>query len=112
MWNRLLYERTAAPDDSNTTFTTNNATSLRQKRAVLETTSTTIENDLAHTTELTTHSSVQTTINNLVNETFQYNDTQSNQSTSSNMDDQPSTSGSHPTFHVTYWMFYPYSQVK
>lgn len=104
--NRLIYERTAAPDDKNTTI---NATSLRQKRDIIESTSVTPADDEVKITEATTSTSqiVDESIESIErNETFNQND----DVTMKNPSELPSD-GSYPSFHVTYWMFYPYSQV-
>lgn len=123
-----------------TTATIKNVTSLRQKRDVPESTiatATTIaQDDAIHTTEATAPSTLQTAFNELT-DTFQFNDTHNSNNENSNnivsnknsINNESSGSNSgesaapvtaaptltsnstHPTFHVTYWMFYPYSQV-
>lgn len=95
---RLLLERTVTPDDKNTT---SNATSVRQKRELTESTTLTPTEDTTKTTE---SPNITQSIVNELNESVERNET-FDQNTESPSND------SYPSFHVTYWMFYPYSQV-
>lgn len=110
LFNRFLHERPSAaaatvtataPDEKNTTLT-QNITSLRYKRDLLDSTTTTPGDDPVRTTE-STPSTSQTIVNESNNETSDSNGSDSKETASD---------GSHPRFHVTYWMFYPYSQVN
>lgn len=127
--NRFLHERTEAPDDKNTTII-KNMTSSRHKRDIQElttaTTNTTASDDdaaaaaaaaaedLAKTTESTPPTS-QTIVNEL-NENIDRDETIDaigEAASNVNSDARESiANSSYPSFHVTYWMFYPYSQVK
>lgn len=100
--NKELYEKTDAADDKNTTGMPN-ATNVRNKRDLPEmTTSLPADNDFTKIPE---------SIKTLSNEIDERNE--------SNIDEQKRSSDSkdnsdnitYPSFHVTYWMFYPYSQV-
>lgn len=136
MLNRFHRERTAVPDDKNTTIITTqiatikNATSPRQKRDAHNITvaaATINANDEGIlTTELTASSTYQTIIYELNNTR---NDRKNTFNDKNSLDDESNGTYStepviknktaavnalndtHPTFHVTYWMFYPYSQV-
>lgn len=95
-----------APDDQNTTYS-QNVTSLRHKRELIDSTATSSVDDLIRTTE-SIPSTIQTIVNEL-NETIRSNET----SDSNGSDSKETSSNSfYPRFHVTYWMFYPYSQVN
>lgn len=113
LFNRFLHERPSAaaatataPDEKNTTLT-QNITSLRYKRDLLDSTTTTPGDDPVRTTE-----STPSTSQTIVNESIETD--RNNETSDSNGSDSKETAsdGSHPRFHVTYWMFYPYSQVN
>lgn len=104
--NQYQFERAAVPDDKNTTT---NSTNLRHKRELQESTTDTPMDDVTKTTE--SMPSTSQTIANELNETVQLDETYD---TSDSLP-QPTDSTAdnlYPSFHVTYWMFYPYSQVN
>lgn len=110
---KFQFERTAVPDDKNTT--TINATSLRLKRDVQESTTTitatTPLDDGTKTTE--SMPSTSQTISNELNESVeQQNETYDSNEPSAAKPTDSSSDNLYPSFHVTYWMFYPYSQVN
>lgn len=120
-----ISKRFTAPDDKNTTL---NAT--RHKRELQETfttTSNTITNvtgpvsittttasiitPLEDVTKPTESNTMQPMSNETSNETIAQNENyDSNETVKST--ELPIKSNSYPSFHVTYWMFYPYSQVN
>lgn len=109
---RIYHDRTTAPDDKNASIIIN-ATNLRHKRELQDVT--TVMDDVTKTTEST--STMSSTLFNESNEAADYNETY----TINNPDANPNfnlgskettTDTTYPTFHVTYWMFYPYSQVN
>lgn len=111
---RFLHERTAtAPDEQNTTTHTKSITNLRFKRDLSPTITTTtittmttnVGDDRNRTTE-STPSTLQSIVNEL-NETVRHNDTNDDLKGSESKE----ATSKNPRFHVTYWMFYPYSQV-
>lgn len=107
IFNRLLHDSTAiAPDDHNTTYT-QNITSLRFKRDASDTVDSTVGDDVIRTTESTP--STLTPIANEINENSWLNNTHGIDSMA--FDSKETKHKSYPRFHVTYWMFYPYSQV-
>lgn len=98
---KALYEKTDAPDDKSTTGMPN-ATNVRNKRDLLEmTTSLPSGNDSMRTPD--------TKI--LSNEIDQQNETIINEPKRSADGKENADNITYPSFHVTYWMFYPYSQV-
>lgn len=108
---RIVPDHITAPDDTNTTVIVN-ATNLRYTRDLVEVS--TVADDVAKTTESTPIPS--STIPNESNEIGDNNETHelNNDATAkpnSASKESPSSNSSYPTFHVTYWMFYPYSQV-
>lgn len=117
---RIFHDRTTAPDDKNTT-TVLNATNLRFKRELQE--STTVADDAVKTTEFTSTVSSTATAdataatsepNDIVDsyETHASSgDATSKPNAATTSHSETSSNHTYPTFHVTYWMFYPYSQV-
>lgn len=105
--NKFQFDRTAVPDDNKNT--TVNATNPRHKRELQESTTAIPMDDGTKTTESMPNTSQ--TIDNNLNETVQQNETyDANDSVPKPID--TSTENLYPSFHVTYWMFYPYSQVN
>lgn len=109
----LQQQTTVAPDDNNTIATTTTAatSSIRQKRDLFE--STTIlpspfQSEIIETSE---------TVSVPLNVSFENYETSDNESMSKQHQQIDATENStsnnlYPSFHVTYWMFYPYSQVS
>lgn len=109
---RIYHDRTTAPDDKNASNIIN-ATNLRHKRELQDVT--TVMDDVTKTTEST--STMSSTLFNESNEAADYNETytMNNPDAIPNLNSgskETTTDTTYPTFHVTYWMFYPYSQVK
>ncbi|XP_031622573.1 uncharacterized protein LOC116340290 [Contarinia nasturtii] len=120
-----ISKRFGAPDDKNVTLnatrhkresqetltTISTSTSSTITNATGTATITTIITQLDEVTKATESSTMQTMSNESSNETVELNENyDSNETVKST--DLPIKSSSYPSFHVTYWMFYPYSQGK
>lgn len=122
MWitNKTVYNKTDAPDDKNTTTVTNNTTTAtttinqRQKRELSDLTTTSpassVGGDITSSPDPT--QGIPTfNVNGTMSERNETNDNETIKRTTDSKEttDEDTT---YPSFHVTYWMFYPYSQVR
>lgn len=103
-------DNSKAPDARNTTVSIN-STNLRSKRELSEMTTT-----LPHGDGITkVPDSILSTSKPIADEAnaqFEQNEINSSESTKRNVDSKENVENiTYPSFHVTYWMFYPYSQV-
>lgn len=102
MANKAFYEKADAAGDKNTTGVPN-ATNARNKRDLAEmTTSLPAENDFTK---------IPDSIKILSNDIDERNETNINESERHSDGMGNADNITYPSFHVTYWMFYPYSQV-
>lgn len=102
--NRFLFEQITAPDDNDTTL---NATRKKRELQQETTTVTQLDMDVTKTTELPNISHTIANESNEIDEQIEMN-----ASIETTRPTDSSTNNSYPNFHVTYWMFYPYSQVN